>query len=123
MIGMPKPKPTSIIRHEIVLGRTERAMLDPIIASLSFKNIADPIVEIMKDTTALIAFVFFFEKLTGIDIVLPGEPTVEQIFGAIDQGIENFREQKKTEGVGEAEGFISSINYLVGFLRGEHGLV
>lgn len=123
MIGMPKPKPTSIIRHEIVLGRTERAMLDPIIASLAFKNISTPLFNIFQDVSGMVVLVWIFEKVTGIDIVLPGEKTIEGILEALDQGIENFRAQKKTEGVGEVEGFVSSIDYLIGFLRGEHGLV
>jgi len=123
MIGMPKPKPTSIIRHEIVLGRTERAMLDPIIASMAFKNISTPLFNIFQDVSGMVVLVWVFEKVTGIDIVLPGEKTIEGILEALDQGIENFRAQKKTEGVGEVEGFVSSIDYLIGFLRGEHGLV
>ena len=120
---MPKPKPTSIIRHEIVLGRTERAMLDPIIASMAFKNISTPLFNIFQDVSGMVVLVWVFEKVTGIDIVLPGEKTIEGILEALDQGIENFRAQKKTEGVGEVEGFVSSIDYLIGFLRGEHGLV
>ena len=69
MIGMPKPKPDNIIRHEIVLGRTERAMLDPIIASLSFKNMAEPIVEILKDGSALLAMAAILEGAGVIDFI------------------------------------------------------
>lgn len=83
MIGMPKPKPTSIIRHEIVLGRTERAMLDPIIASLSFKNLAEPMVEILKDGTALLALAAILEG-TGVTDFIPDDLKQEIIDGVYE---------------------------------------
>ena len=119
---MPKPKPTSIIRHEIILGRVEKDMMETVIAAWSFNRVATPLFDIFKDVSGMAVLILVFEKVTGIDVVLPGEATVEQMLAALDRGIENFRAQKKTEGVGEAEGFISSINYLVEFLRGEHSL-
>ena len=80
---MPKPKPTSIIRHEIVLGRTERAMLDPIVASLSFKNLAEPMVEILKDGTALLALAAILEG-AGVTDFIPDTLKQEIVDGVYD---------------------------------------
>ena len=83
MSRMPKPKPTSIIRHEIVLGRTERAMLDPIVASLSFKNLAEPMVEILKDGTALLALAAILEG-AGVTDFIPDTLKQEIVDGVYD---------------------------------------
>jgi len=102
MIGMPKPKPTSIIRHEIVLGRTERAMLDPIIASLSFKNLAEPMVEILKDGTALLALAGILEAAGVIDFI-PNDlkqDIVDGVYDTVDDAMEAIENAAK---VGVAE--------------------
>lgn len=36
---MPKPKPDQIIRHEIVLGKTEREMMDTLVMSGAVNNV------------------------------------------------------------------------------------
>ena len=53
---MPKPKPDKVIRHEIVLGRSERDILDGWIGSMQFNNIATPAVNLMNDVTGMITF-------------------------------------------------------------------
>ncbi len=53
---MPKPKPDKVIRHEIVLGRSERDMLDGWLGSMQFNNIATPAVKLMNDVTGMITF-------------------------------------------------------------------
>jgi len=53
---MPKPKPDKVIRHEIVLGRSEKNMLDGWIGSMQFNNIATPAVNLMNDVTGMITF-------------------------------------------------------------------
>jgi len=53
---------TKVVEHRITFGTKERQQLDQLTNSIevqnytkSFENLADPIVEILKDTTALIA--------------------------------------------------------------------
>jgi len=53
---MPKPKPDKVIRHEIVLGRSERDMLEGWFGSMQFNNIATPAVNLMNDVTGMITF-------------------------------------------------------------------
>ena len=52
---MPKPKPTQVIRHEIILGRREFEMIETLSAAISINKVSEPIVEILKDGTALLA--------------------------------------------------------------------
>ena len=99
MSRMPKPKPTSIIRHEIVLGRTERAMLDPIIASLSFKNMAEPIVEILKDATALFALAGILEAAGVIDYI-PNDlkqEIIDGVYETVDEAMEAIEHRVAVE--------------------------
>lgn len=40
---MAKPKPTHVIRHEIVLGKVEREMAEALVMTQSLKNVVQPI--------------------------------------------------------------------------------
>tara|TARA_Y100001938_G_scaffold97801_1_gene133924 strand:+ start:427 stop:837 length:411 start_codon:yes stop_codon:yes gene_type:complete len=46
---MPKPKPTEVIRHEIVLGRSERDLLEGALMAYGFNRVATPIVAGLSD--------------------------------------------------------------------------
>ena len=65
---MAKPKPTEVIRHEIVLGRSEKEILDTIATGLTFRNVANPIVALLSDVTALLALTGILELLGIIDL-------------------------------------------------------
>ena len=65
---MPKPKPDNIIRHEIILGRTERDMLDTVIAGMTFNRVMVPVVDLLKDVSALSVIILFLEATGIIDI-------------------------------------------------------
>ena len=39
---MPKPKPNQIIRHEIVLGRSEKEMIDTLVMGQTIRNMVIP---------------------------------------------------------------------------------
>jgi hypothetical protein len=99
MIGMPKPKPTSIIRHEIVLGRTERDMLDPIIASMAFKNMTEPIVEILKDGTALLALAGILEAAGVIDFIPDDlkQEIIDGVYETVDAAIDAIEHRVAVE--------------------------
>ena len=71
---MPRSKPskTELLRFE--LGGWERERLEPLVTSLQIKNIAEPIVNLMKDVTGmatlyLILNALFPEWLKGLDLV------------------------------------------------------
>jgi hypothetical protein len=51
---MPKPKPDNIIRHEIVLGRSERELVDTLTTAYTVNRVASPVVELMSSKTGLL---------------------------------------------------------------------
>lgn len=50
---MPKPKPDQVIRHEIVLGRSERELISDGIAAYQFNRITTPLVALFSDASAM----------------------------------------------------------------------
>jgi hypothetical protein len=65
---MPKPKPNEIIRHEIVLGRSERDLVESMILTQGVKATFPPLVDVFKDPAALYALLIVVERITGIQI-------------------------------------------------------
>ena len=65
---MPKVKPDEVIRHEIVLGRTEREMFETIVAGITFNRIATPTVALLSDVSALSAIILILEATGVIDL-------------------------------------------------------
>lgn len=65
---MPKPRPHQIIRHEIVMGRTEREMLETVIAGVTFNKVATPTVALLSDVSALSAIILILEATGVIDL-------------------------------------------------------
>lgn len=65
---MPKPKPDKVVRHEIVLGRAEREMLDTAIAGMTFNRVATPAVALLSDVSALTAIILVLEASGIIDL-------------------------------------------------------
>lgn len=76
---MPKPKPDNVIRHEIVLGRSEREMLDTAITAVAANRVLTPLVALLSDVSALSA-IFILLEATGMIDLIPNE---------IRQGIES----------------------------------
>lgn len=50
---MPKPKPDQVIRHEIVLGRVERELLETANAAYTFNKVSNPLVALISDVSAV----------------------------------------------------------------------
>jgi len=65
---VPKPKPDEIIRHEIVLGRTEREMMETVIAGITFNRVATPAVALLSDVSALSTIILILEATGVIDL-------------------------------------------------------
>jgi hypothetical protein len=51
---MPKPKPDNIIRHEIVLGRSERELLDTATTAYTANRIMSPLTELLSSNAGLL---------------------------------------------------------------------
>ena len=66
---MPKPKPTQVIRFEVVLGRREFELMETLSAAMSINKVSQPIVEILKDNSALLAVAGILEAAGFIDII------------------------------------------------------
>jgi hypothetical protein len=60
---MPKPKPNQIIRHEIVLGRTERELIESGLTAYSINKISTPLVALLSDVSAM---TLIFSAIAGI---------------------------------------------------------
>ena len=50
---MPRVAPNEIIEHRITFGKWERDRVDTLITSLSINQVSEPIVEIIKDVSAM----------------------------------------------------------------------
>lgn len=50
---MPKPKPDQVIRHEIVLGRSERELIEGALVAYQVNRIATPTVALLSDVSAM----------------------------------------------------------------------
>jgi len=87
---MPKPKPTHVVRHEIVFGRTEKDLLDTLVFSnsvlvgtKSFNLAVSPIISLFKDISAMTIILVSIAAYLGWEfIVAPGGETVG---GLLDQ--------------------------------------
>ena len=50
---MPKPKPDQVIRHEIVLGRSERELISDGLLAYQVNRISTPLVALISDISAM----------------------------------------------------------------------
>ena len=51
---MPKPKPDNIVRHEIVLGRSEREIVDSMAMAYNANRVLSPVLGMLGSTTGLL---------------------------------------------------------------------
>ena len=66
---MPKPKPDNIIRHEIVLGRADRELLDTAVTAYPANRVLTPLVALVSDVSALTAIFIVLEASGFLDII------------------------------------------------------
>ena len=71
-MGMPKVKPDNVVRHEIVLGRSEREILDTLVTATAASRVLTPLVALLSDVSALLA-IFTLLEATGIIDLVPNE--------------------------------------------------
>ena len=78
-MGMPKVKPDNVVRHELVLGRSEREFLDTAVTAIAANRVLTPLVALLSDVSALTAIFILLEATGLIDLIPDG----------IRQGIES----------------------------------
>ena len=108
---MPKPKPDNIIRHELVLGRSERELLDTLVtANAATKVVIQPLVAMLSEPQALIAIFAILEGL-GITDFIPSN--ILDLFkeGAY-QSFEEFEEAAVAALEGKADDIAKLTRYM-----------
>ena len=70
---MPKPKPDNIVRHEIVLGRVEREMLDTAFTAMSFNRVMSPLVAGVSDVTFMAFVILAYNYIYNQNLPIPEE--------------------------------------------------
>ena len=60
---MPKAPPTEVITHRIEFQESERKMLENLVGAKAFKDIAEPIVDLMKDVSGMVVFLSILAAL------------------------------------------------------------
>jgi len=68
---MPKAASSTVITYRIELQDTERRLLSNFIDAYTLEQVSTPIVEILKDASALYAIVTLVELFTDIDLLIP----------------------------------------------------
>jgi len=53
-MGMPKVKPDNVVRHEIVLGRSERELLDTVTTAYTVNRVVSPITGLLSSAAGLL---------------------------------------------------------------------
>ena len=53
-MGMPKPKPDQVIRHEMVLGRAERELFDTVTTAYTVNRVLTPFTGLLASTAGLL---------------------------------------------------------------------
>ena len=98
---MSKRKPDQVIKFRISLQDREREMFETLIAAQTFNRIAQPTVDLLKDTSAVSAIALILESLGVIDVIpddLVGAiaggafDTVEEALDAVKDAISDLPE-------------------------------
>jgi len=108
---MPKPKPDQVIRHELVLGRSERELLDTLVtANAATKVIVQPLVSLLSEPQALIAIFAILEGL-GITDFIPAN-ILELFKEGAYESFEDFEEAALTALDGKADDILKLTRYM-----------
>jgi hypothetical protein len=57
-----------VVEHRITLGQYEREQLDSVVTGVTFRNVANPMVALLSDVSALVALGGILEALGIVDI-------------------------------------------------------
>lgn len=75
---MPKAKPDQVVVHRIELQQSERDMLETAIGAYSLNQVLEPLVEVLKDVSAVYALITLYELVTGRETGIPTPADVPQ---------------------------------------------
>ena len=100
-----------VVEHRITLGQFERTMLNDLVSSKQFNNIATPTVDLLKDVTGMAAFAAILFSLFGIVLDLDGE--LGDLEKQIKDGYTKWRRQKNAEYIEKRQAEGKPINQAV----------
>ena len=84
MNTLPRSAPKEIIEHRITFGKWERDRVDTLITSLSINQVSEPIVEIIKDVSAMSILVSLYLGFRygqdAVDMMADSYDDVSQLF-------------------------------------------
>jgi len=60
---MPKAAPTEVVTHRIEFQESERKMLEQVLGAKAFKDVATPIVDLMKDVSGMVVLLSILAAL------------------------------------------------------------
>jgi hypothetical protein len=90
---------TKVIEHRITFGTLEREQISDLVNAIqaqkytqAAENLANPIVDVLKDASALYAVATLIEMYTDIDFPLPTAGDASELWDAIKTGFENREE-------------------------------
>lgn len=90
---MPKPKPDQVIRHEIVLGRSERELIEGALVAYQVNKISTPLVALISDASAMALIFSIIGGYFGIKyVVSPGLTEVGEIYDDFRNQVDAARE-------------------------------
>jgi len=112
---MPKAPSSTVITYRIELQDTERRLLNQFIDAYTLEQISTPIVEILKDASALYAVVTMIELFTDIDLPIITPADAGEIWDAIKNEVQNRRETYTDEPLAGSLAMTVK-DFLVGFL-------
>ena len=102
---MPKPKPDQVIRHEIVLGRSEREIIRDSQTLYAAKNAAVLATEVLKDATALAAlFIIISNYFPGLTFLFSPESDPSSILDQAQNQYAAWDNERRESGTYEAQG-------------------
>jgi len=95
---MPKRASDQCITYRIELQDTERRLLQNYVDAYTLEQVATPIVEILKDASALYAVVTLIELLTDIDFPIPTIADTGELWDAIADAVREARTRAEEAG-------------------------
>jgi len=90
---MPKPKPTQVIRHEIVFGRSQMDLLEPALYAYTARNASRAWFNLTSDMSSVVVTIILYEwitnKSTGILDAI--DDTADSAYSWMIRGWNNYR--------------------------------
>lgn len=78
-----------VVEHRITLGQYEREQLDSVVTGVTFRNVANPMVALLSDVSALVALGGILEALGIVDITgwVKKNTWADEIINGIGSGL------------------------------------